>query len=258
MSKYNRKKENPATTAASADEFVGFWQKLFEKARPFARGIGWTIVGFVVVVAAVGGATSYFESRAERATEAWGRVVRVYDADLLGEDSAKDPESKADARDAKEKPDSVPRFKTAKERAEATLAELDKLPAAAAKNSRLFRAGVLYDLERYEEARAAYAQAASDGLATELTAVAHQGVALCLEQLGKVDEAITAYGQIAPKDDKATEFMRDQALFGQARLYEKKGDKAKAIESYKELTTKFPTSSVREDAQNRLVVLETT
>ena len=253
MSKYNRKKENPTTV--STDEFVGFWQKTFEKARPFARAIGWGLIGFVGVVAIVGGSQYYLEQRAEGATEAWGHVVRVYDNELLSDEVKTPGETKDGEKDSKDA--KLPRFKTAKERAEATLAELDKLPSAAAKNARLFRAGVLYDLERWDEAKTAYQQAATAGLPPELAAVARQGVALSQEQLGKVDEALAAFEKIAPKDDKASEFLRDQALFGMGRLYEKKGDKPKALEAYKEITTKFPTSAVREEAQNRVAVLET-
>ena len=151
--------------------------------------------------------------------------------------------------------ETVTHYKTAKERAEAALAELDKLPPAAAKNARLFRAGVLYDLERYEEAQKSYAAAEGDA-APELAAVAREGVALCLEALGKRDEAIAAYEKVAVRGDKATEFYRDRALLGAARLYEKKGDKAAATERYKEIVAKYATSPLREDAQNRLAVLE--
>ena len=53
-----------------------------------------------------------------------------------------------------------------------------------------------------------------------------------------------------------SKFYRDRALLGEGRLLEKKGDKAKAIERYKELIAKHATSSLREDAQNRLAALE--
>lgn len=251
MSKYNRKKENPATAAVQTDEFVSFWQQAFERARPYARAIGFALVGFVACVALLGGANAYFEHRAEGATEAWSQVVRIYDNDLVGEKDADKPKTE----ESKAEDDKVPRYKTSKERAEATLTQLDGLKGSAAKNARLFRAGVLYDLERYEEARSAYATAAQD-TSPELAAVAREGIALSLEQLGKIDEAIAAYGAVAPKDEKASEFYRDRALLGLGRLYEKKGEKQKAIDSYKELVAKYPQSSVREDAQNRLAVLE--
>jgi hypothetical protein len=250
MSKYNRKKENPAT--AGTDEFVGFWQKAFEAARPFGRAIGWSLIGFVVVVGTVWTYQNWSEHRAEAATEAFGHAVRIFDADLVGEAPKPDAE-KPEGSDQHE--DNVPRYKTTKERAEATLTEIAKLPPAAVKNGKLFKAGVLWDLERYEDARTAYNDAAASA-APEIAAVAREGVALCDDQLGKLDQAIAEYEKVAPKDDKATEFYRDRALMGAGRLYEKKGDKGQAIERYKELVAKYNSSPLREDAQNRLAVLE--
>ena len=247
MSKYNRKKENPAV--ATTDEFVGFWQKTFERVRPFARAIGWSLAGFVVVAGAGTVAANYLAHRTEGASEQFSRVTRIYELDLVGAEPTADGAKDKDQSDAL-----LPHYKTAKERAEGTLAEVDKLPPAAAKNARLFRAGVLYDLERWEEARAAYALAA-EGASVEIAVVAREGVALCLEQLGKLDDAIAAYDKVAPKDDQATEFYRDRALMGLGRLYEKKGDKPAAIERYKELTSHHSTSPLRDDAQHRLTVL---
>ena len=249
MSKYNRKKENPAL--ASTDEFVSFWQKAFERVRPFARGIGWVLAGFVVVVVGVSIFQSWSERRAEAATEAFGRAVRIFESDLAGE--APKPGEKPEAA-VGDHADDLPKYKTVRERDEATLTELAKLPPAAAKNARLFRAGVLYDLERYEEARAAYDDAGA-GAAPAVAVVAREGVALCLEQLGKIDDAIAAYEKVAPRGDKTTDFYRDRALMGAGRLLEKK-DKAQAIERYKEIIAKYNASPLREDAQNRLAVLE--
>jgi tetratricopeptide (TPR) repeat protein len=246
MSKYNRKKDN--TAAATPDEFIGFWQQAFERMRPFARAIGWSLIGFVIVAGAGFLVQGWMERRAEASTEAFGHAVRVFEADLSGE------APKVSLGEEPKENDDIPRYKTVKERDEATLAELDKLPPAAAKNARLFRAGVLWDLERYDDARAAYA-AAAEGAAPEVAVVAHEGVALCLEQLGKLDDAIAAYDKVAPQGDKTTEFYRDHTLMGSARLLEKK-DKAKALERYKEIVAKYPNSALREDAQNRIAVLE--
>ena len=254
MSKYNRKKENPAV--ATTDEFVGFWQKMFERARPYATASGWLLVGFVAVVGIVGAVTSWSERRAEGATEAFGHAVRLFENELVGETPKPGEKPEASIGEPKDhEGDNVPKYKTAKERAEATLAEIAKLPPVAAKNARLFKAGVLYDLERYDEARAAYAEASTDAVPA-IAAVANEGVALSLEQLKKIDEAIAAYEKVAPRGDKATDFYRDRALMGSGRLLEKKGDKPGAIERYKEIIAKYASSSLREDAQNRLAVLE--
>ena len=246
MSKYNRNKENPASATAQTDEFVGFWQRIGEGIRPHARTLAVGVVGVGLLLSAGGLVVSWYEHRAERATEAWARAMRIHDNELEGDPAAKDD---------KDSLDKTPRYKTVKERGEATLAEIDKLPASLRKESQLFRAGVLYDLERFDEARAAYDQATA-GVPPVLEAIAREGLALCDEQSNKLDAAIADYEKVAPKDDKATAFYRDHALMGLGRLYEKKGDKQKALDRYKELVATLPASPLHEDAQNRVTVLE--
>ncbi|MEO6952282.1 MAG: tetratricopeptide repeat protein [Polyangia bacterium] len=246
MSKYNRNKENPASSTAQADEFVGFWQRVGASIRPHARVLAVVVVVGGLLLSAGGLVVGWYERRAEGATEAWARAMRIYDNELEGDPTAKDD---------KDSLDKTPRYKTVKERGEATLVEIDKLPVVLRKESQLFRAGVLFDLERFDEARTAY-DSATAGVTPALGAIAHEGVALCDEQNNKIDDAIAAYEKVAPKGDKATAFYRDHALMGLGRLYEKKGDKAKALDRYKELVSTLPNSPLHEDAQNRISVLE--
>ena len=246
MSKYNRNKENPASATAQTDEFVGFWQRIGEGIRPHARTLTFGVIGVGLLLSAGGAAVSWYEHRAEAATEAWARAMRVYDNELEGDPTAKDNKNALDK---------TPRYRSVKERDEATLVELDKLPQGLRKEAQLFRAGVLYDLERFDEARTAYDQA-TVGVTPELAAVAREGVALCDEQTNKLEVAIADYEKVAPKGDKPTAFYRDHALMGLGRLYEKKGDKQKALERYKELVATLASSPLHEDAQNRITVLE--
>src|SRR5262245_23523078 len=103
MSKYTRKQRNQ-----SQDQFVGFWQKFFEKVAPYARAIGITVATTVAIVLVVWGLSSWVEHRAEAAAEAFGRAVKIYDADLLTGDAQ--PEKS-------EEENPIPRFKTEAERA---------------------------------------------------------------------------------------------------------------------------------------------
>ena len=146
MSKYTRKQRQ-----APQDEFVGFWDKIFKKAEPYARAIGITVVTAGVLIAVVWGVMSWMERKSQAATEAFGHAVRVYEAELqTGDEPAKTDE---------ENP--VPRFKTEKERAEATLKELDEFDkkyghSSTADEAMLFRAGVYYDLGRFDDSATAY------------------------------------------------------------------------------------------------------
>lgn len=246
MSKYNRKQKKPS------DEFVGFWEKVYNAAAPYARAIGIVLGTTMAIVFVVWGLSNYFEHRTESAAEAFGRAVKIYDAELLAGDAQ--PE-KTD----EENP--IPRFKTQKERADAALAELDALEKKwgstdAAKNALLFRAGIHFDQGRYDEAAKLYQQA-SDRAAKDpqLQAVAREGIGLCAEAQNKLDDALAAYKAMEPKSG---DFYRDRALYDQARVQIKKGDKKAAANLYKEVLAKVPTSQLRDEIQNQLAELEGT
>jgi tetratricopeptide (TPR) repeat protein len=241
MSKYTRKQ-----AVKPADEFVSFWQKVFVKVEPYARAIAITAGSTLAVVFIAWGATGHYEHKAQAATETWGKAVRLYEADLL---EAQPAPAKTDDDSA------VPRYKTDKERAEATLKELDALDRTAlGKNAKLFRAGVLYDLGRYDEAGATFKAFLDAGAEAEaLRAVAKEGVGLCQEARGQLDGALASYKELEPlKGD----FYRDRALYDQARVLLKKGDKTGARKRYADLLSKIPTSPLRDDAQNRLAAIE--
>jgi len=245
MSKYTRKQRQ-----APQDEFVSFWDKLFRKAEPYARAIGITVLTAGVLIGVVWGVTRWMEKKSQAATEAFGHAVRVYEAELITTDEP----PKAD----EENP--VPRFKTEKDRAEATLKELDEFDkkyghSATAEEATLFRAGVYYDLGRNDDAAASYEKFLKNAHPSPLTTMAKEGLGLCKEQAGKLDEALALYTELEPKTG---DFYRDRALWDEARVYAKKGDKKKAAERLKELVAKMPTSPLKDEAQTQIAQLEGT
>jgi predicted negative regulator of RcsB-dependent stress response len=245
MSKYTRKQRQPAQ-----DEFVSFWDKLFRKVEPYARAIGITILTAGVLIALVWGVTRWMERKSQSATEAFGRAVRIYEAELATTDEP--------AKTEEENP--VPRFKTEKERAEATLKELDEFDkkfgrSATADEATLFRAGVNYDLGKNDDAAASYEKFLKNAHASPLTTIAKEGLGLVKEQAGKLDDALKLYQELEPKTG---DFFRDRALWDQARVYVKKGDKKKAADRLKELVAKVPTSPLKDEAQTQIAQLEGT
>jgi tetratricopeptide (TPR) repeat protein len=245
MSKYTRKQRQ-----APQDEFVGFWERLAKRAEPYARAIGITLLTAAVLVAVVWGVMSWMERKSQAATEALGHAVRVYEAELqTGDEPAKTDEENA-----------VPRFKTAKERADAALQELDAFDkkygrSTTADEARLFRAGIYYDLARLDDAAAAYEKFIKNGHPSPLLLAAKEGLGLVREQQGKLDEALAQYRQLEPKTG---DFYRDRALWDEARVWQKKGDKKKAAERLKELVAKVPSSPLKDDAQTQIADLEGT
>lgn len=224
-----------------------FWQRLIANLAPMLGSLLALAIAGLVIAVGVWGVAQYMEGRREKATDVLSQALRVYQADLLG-----DKETAAAT-------DDTPRFKTAKERADATLKTLDELNrewggSDAAVRGLLLRASVLYDQERYDEAAAAYHQFIDKGPPkshdSALLVEAREGLGLCAEAQNKLDEALKYYGEPPPGD-----FYRDRLLLDQARVYLKKNDKKKATELYKEILEKFPNSPIHDDVNNRLMAL---
>ena len=177
--------------------------------------------------------------------------MRIYEAELVTTDEP--PKS--------DEENPVPRFKTEKERAEATLEGARRVrPASTVARRRrtrrsLFRGGVYYDLGRIDDAAAAYGTFIKGAHPSPLLSAAKEGLGLCQEQQGKLDEALAAYQELEPKSG---DFYRDRALWDQARVWQKKGDKKKAAERLKELVAKMPTSPLKDEAQTQIAQLEGT
>ncbi len=245
MSKYTRKQRQ-----APQDEFVGFWDKVFKKAEPYARAIGITVLTAGVLIAVVWGVMSWMEKKSQAATEAFGHAVRVYEAELVTTDET----PKIDDENP------VPRFKTEKERAEATLKELDEFDkkygrSSTADEATLFRAGVYFDMARLDDAAGAYEKFIKSAHPSPLMLAAKEGLGLVREQQGKLDEALALYKELEPKTG---DFYRDRALWDEARVYQKKGDKKSAADRLKELVAKTPSSPLKDDAQTQIAQLEGT
>ena len=206
MSKYTRKQRQPPQ-----DDFVGFWDKVFKKAEPYARAIGITVLTAGVLIVVVWGAMSWMEKKSQSATEAFGRAVRIYEAELVTTDEA--PKS--------DEENPVPHFKTDKERAEATLKELDDFDkkyghSSTADEAMLFRGGVYYDMGRIDDAAVAYEKFIKGAHPSPLLLAAKEGLGLCKEQQGKLDEALTQYQGLEPEDGRL--LSRPRAVGSGARV----------------------------------------
>jgi tetratricopeptide (TPR) repeat protein len=251
MSKYNRKQKAP-----KEDEFVSFWAKAFKTLEPYFRAIGISLASACAVTFAVWGLTSWREHKAQNAAELFGRAVKIYDADLLVGDAPKTEETE-------ENP--IPRYKTEKERVDATMEQLDKLDkefgsSPVAKNALVFRAGVLYDQGKYDDAAKLYEKFLKEGSSdAAVTALGREGLGLCHEARNKLDDALAAYQAIEPTLKSAkSDFYLDRALYDQARVYLKKGDKKKAADLYKEALAKVPATPLKDEIQTQLASLEGT
>ncbi len=258
--KYTRKGRQQAPVAE--DEFVSFWTRAYEALLPHASRIGIGLLAAVVVMIGFWVGASLRDRGREDATELFGRAVKTYEADLLPAEQPKDqkdqPKDQKDVAKDEESSDDVKRFKTADERAQAVIAMLDEIRAKhrfarAAKEAELFKAGVLYDQGKFAEAEAAYRKFLDEAPADHaMRAIAREGVGLALESENKLDAALDEYKQMEPKTG---DFFRDRVLLDEARVLTKKGDKAGAEKTLKDILAKSPTTSLREEIQSRLTEL---
>jgi tetratricopeptide (TPR) repeat protein len=231
------------------DQFVTFWSKAgtWVGARRKAALIG--LVGLLAVIAIAWGAQSYLSTRAERDSQAFGRIHRVATAALIPETG-----------EAPKFDDELPHFKTEKERLQATLKEADDFLAAHGggklrDEALVLKARVLMSLDRPAEALQIYNDLAGS-LDQRLRFLAQEGVAFAQEASGQNDKAMAVWDTLAAEAKSSGNFLRDRALYQKARLLEKKGAAKDAEKVYRGILTELPQSSLKDEINDRLAVLE--
>jgi tetratricopeptide (TPR) repeat protein len=251
------------------DQFVDFWSRtsdrvgqLLEKRRKPALAAA---VALAVLV--VGNVIWEWYAGSERssASAALARIERIALADLAPA-SATPPapgspdDSMSDLLKASGDED-IPKFKTAPERRDAVLRELESFlkvhgrtdladEALLMKGSELLAAG------RHDDAIAAYRAALDKKLAPGLRYVAQEGIAYAYEAKGDLGKALEAFGALGNESEGAAGFYHDRSLYHRARITERKGDPAGAVKLYREVLDKSPDSALREQITDRLALIE--
>jgi tetratricopeptide (TPR) repeat protein len=157
--------------------------------------------------------------------------------------------------------DGVPHLGSVREQEQVALTELDDKfsghgPLAA--EAALVRGRLLLDLGRAPEAASTF-QALVDGkLDARLRFLAREGLGYAYEAQGKLAEAGSTFAQLGDDASGAglQGFYKDRALYHQARLAELRSNPADAARLYHEVLDKFPTTSLRDEIQNRIAALE--
>lgn len=242
------------------DEFVSFWTH-FGQAITEHRS---KVIGAAVVVVVGGGigwgVSVYRNAQAAKATAAFARIEHVASADLL---PGKEPD-KADAKGAKPEKktedDGLPHFKTAKERIEAAIGEADGFVSrfgqdGLGRKALLGKAGRLIALDRAAEAAPIYESLAASETDAELKLVEQEGAAAANEAAGKLDEALRGYSALADAAQHGDNFYLDRALYAKARVLEKQGKAKDAEQALRDILTKVPKTSLRQQIDDRLAIL---
>lgn len=246
------------------DQFVDFWTRSWTR---LAQVIGPrqkpVIAGVVALIVVLTGAVIFQnvdEDHKVQASDALVRIQKMAIADLEAPPPAADGAKATPPAPDKEK-DDVPRFKTAPERQEAVLKELDaflakgysgalKAEALVLKGSQLLEAG------RFDDAIAAYDGALGAKLDARMRFLAHEGKGYAFEGRGDLDKAAAEFGELEQDASAFHGFYRDRATYQKARIAERKGDRAGAVKLYKQVLEKSSDSPLHDEITDRLAVLE--
>jgi tetratricopeptide (TPR) repeat protein len=236
----------------SPDQFVSFWSRAGTWLDERKKLLGWAIGGLLVLVALTWALQSWRSSGAQRASRDFARVHKIATAPLApaaGEPAATPP---AD-------PD-LPRFKTDRERQEAALKEADRFLSTHGGSplrdeAQLLKARFLVGLGRAGEAVPIYSELVNS-LDRRLRFLALEGLAYAQEASGQMDKAVAAFARVAEHARESGNFLRDRALFNQARLLERKGSGKEAEKVYRTILSEVPQTALKEEVNARLAVLE--
>lgn len=261
--KYHSK--DPEQPVVANQELVTLTSRVLGTVRPHALKIVAVLGGVAVVLIAVSTWSWFERKRAMNATKGFTKATEVMKAEVTGPDAPPEPVSPP-------KKDAPPKFATAQERNEAALAAFDKVEkdygkAKVAKSAALLKAGLLFDMGRYDEAAGAYQKFLKGAPAaggSELQVVAREGLGYAQEakalaqkdaaaQEAGLAEALKTFEALQP-DEKG--YYRDMALFHQARIHAAMKHKDKATELYKQALDSTRSQTLRKQINNRLAVLE--
>jgi hypothetical protein len=235
-------------TEEPAEQFQSLTSRAFDYLRPHAVKITAVLGGVALVLVGFSVYTWWHNKREAEATRLFGEVTKTLEAQVVEEPKPNEPPP--------EKKDDKLSFPTAKAKDEAALGLLDRIQreygsTAVAEQARLVKGGILFDLQRYDEAAAVYQGVISKGGPLRFLAAEGQGYAY--EAKGDLDAALIAFQKLQP-DEKG--FYRDFSLFHQARILARKGDKAGALGLYQQILDKWPQSALKTDVTNRIALLE--
>lgn len=115
---------------------------------------------------------------------------------------------------------------------------------------------LLYDDEKFAEAYDMFSvfvkKSSSDDL---FIPVAVNKMAVCLEEQGKIDEALSLL--LKYEEESKNAVVGDQLIYNTGRLYSVKGDRIKAKEYFSQVISTYPDSVFSERAKERLFLLGT-
>ncbi len=120
--------------------------------------------------------------------------------------------------------------------------------------SHYFLGNILFTEKRYDEAYKMFETFVKKSSDDEVfIPIAVNKAAICLEEQGKIDEAIVLLDKY--QEDNPDSIAMDQVFYNSGRLYSLKNNQIKARESFNSVITRYPESVYAERSKERLLLL---
>ena len=235
------------------DQFLDFWARTSQSMGSWAaahqRALVISATALVTVIVGSIVLTQVSQRRAAGAAEALDRVERIAAAEVV-QPGATPPD------------DGLPHLGSVAEQEQAALKELDEKFASGRgalwPEAALVRGRLLLDLGRAPEAASTFKGLLDGKLDERLRFLAREGLGYAFEGEGKLAEAGSTFSQLGDDASRAGlgNFYKDRAAYHQGRLAELRSNPPEAARLYHEVLDKFPTTSLRDEIQNRIAALE--
>lgn len=111
-----------------------------------------------------------------------------------------------------------------------------------------------YTDEKYQESHDAYIAYSGKSKEPVLYALAMLKAAIALEETGDLSGALALLEKLG--DDDRSLYVEDQLLYHRARITQRKGDAAKALDLYNKVISEHPQSAFSRMARTRILQLE--
>jgi tetratricopeptide (TPR) repeat protein len=253
------------------DEFVSGVQRIGRRLRPYAKKIAitMTVVVLGVLVLTVWGWLK--DRKAKAGTEMYVAATDVMVRQVVAPDPVADDAGvpEVPTPDPADVENEIITYASLSEQAEAELAAIKALSSKyggspAAKQAKLLEARALLDLDRFDDAVAAYRAYAGKAPTELLGVLAREGEGYALEAkaVAQTDpsareaglkEALAAFQRMQPNE---TGLRRKHALYHEARLTATLGDNDKALELYRKILEIEPPADLEENVNARIASLE--
>lgn len=184
--KYRSQREKEKEALPPVEQVTTFTSRVMTQLKPHAYKIGAVLGGLVLVLAGFAIYSGYVEKRDKGATKAFGKAMETLRGEVVTEaEPPPDPSLPPPPKD----PNAPPKFKSQQEKLEAALKDVTAVrskygSSGVARDALLVEAALLYDLGRYDEAITAYRKFLNKSPKGEVAFVAREGLGYAIEAKG--------------------------------------------------------------------------